>query len=374
METAGLHVAMPAADMVNTADGLWGPGVMDTTQRAQILREFLAHVRHELRVDAKGAQRYRVWCERWHAWCDAHGIRVDRARWVDVGDFLSALADGAFGRPYKPATVAVAHSTLHAYYTYLIREDLCQANPVALLKRPKIPKELPRVPTPAEMHQLLDAIPTRRPKDLRDKAMLELLYACGLRVSELCGLDLSDLDLREGTAIVRGKGAKERLVYLTAPAQDALRDYLWSARNSFVARCKDPQQSHAVFFGAWGRRISRSMVGQAVRQWARIAGLERRIWPHLIRHAFGTHMIEADVGINDVRILMGHDQLNTTLLYVRTARRTQLRQTVLGAHPRQAAARLRGAVVPIVSARPEPERRAHGHPPRVRQLIPRHAR
>ncbi len=344
--------------------------------KPHLLREFQAHVLHELQVAPAGAQRYVLWCERWIAFCDGRGITEQAASWVDAGEFLSGLqqpGQGRGGKGYSASTVAAVHSMLKAYYDFLLRSDHCSKNPFGLIRRPKIPKLLPRVPDPDTMNALLDAIPGRTAKELRDRAILELLYSSGMRVSELCGLDLADLDLRNGVATVRGKGNKERHVYLTPTAVDALRDYLWSARNYFVARCKDPGDRHALFFGAWGRRIRRSMVREAVQKWAARAGIEQRIWPHLIRHAFGTHMIEADVGINDVRILMGHDQLNTTLLYVRTARRTQLRQTVLGAHPRQAAARLRGAVVPIRAVRAEPERPVQLRP-RVRQLLPRHAR
>jgi site-specific recombinase XerD len=219
-----------------------------------------------------------------------------------------------------------------------------EQNPVNAISAPKLPQRLPRPLTGAEIEALLAAPDLSTPQGQRDRAMLELLYAGGLRVSELLALDLSGLDLPQGQARVTGKGAKERIVLIGRPAIAALRMYIEDGRRRLLqgeteqaairrtARASAGNQK-ALFLNRFGNRLSISMFTRSLSEYARAAGIERRVTPHMLRHSFATHMLDGGADLRSVQELLGHESVSTTQIYTQVSQ-PHLRETVQAAHPR----------------------------------------
>lgn len=219
-------------------------------------------------------------------------------------------------------------STLRGFYGFLIREGLARDNPALDIRAPKSGRRLPKALDADQVRHLLDNPDGDGPLIRRDQAMLELLYACGLRLAELIGLDLDDLDLREGRVTVTGKGNKTRRLPVGAPARTALAAWL-EARPAFSA---DPAQQ-ALFLSRRGRRISPSSVQQRLRRGALARGLEDHLHPHKLRHSFATHLLESSGDLRAVQELLGHANLSTTQIYTHLDFQ-HLARVYDGAHPR----------------------------------------
>ncbi|WP_101674741.1 tyrosine recombinase XerC [Alloalcanivorax mobilis] len=219
-------------------------------------------------------------------------------------------------------------STLRTFYGFLIREGQARDNPALDIRAPKSGKRLPKALDADQVTHLLDSPTGEGPLALRDQAMLELLYACGLRLAELIGLNLNDADLVEGRVTVTGKGNKTRRVPMGKPAQAALRQWL-KARPALVA---DPDQP-ALFVSQRGRRISPSSVQQRLKRSALTRGLEDHLHPHKLRHSFATHLLESSGDLRAVQELLGHANLSTTQVYTHLDFQ-HLARIYDGAHPR----------------------------------------
>jgi integrase/recombinase XerC len=259
--------------------------------------------------------------------------------WGDVTpallrQWLAAL----HGQGYAKASVARRVSELRAFYTYLHSRDLAETNPVNAVSSPKLPQRLPRPLTTEEVEALLAAPDQSTPQGQRDRAMLELLYAGGLRISELLALDLADVDLAQGQVRVLGKGAKERVVFIGRPAVEALKAYLGDGRTTLAAaaggaRLPSERKPAALFLNRFGRRLSESMFTRTLRDYAGAAGIEHKVTPHMFRHSFATHLLDGGADLRSVQELLGHEQASTTQIYTQVSQ-GQLRETVLKAHPR----------------------------------------
>jgi tyrosine recombinase XerC len=239
---------------------------------------------------------------------------------------------------YVKASVVRRISELRSFYTYLRRHDLVPVNPVLALSAPKLPQRLPRPLTREEIDALLAAPDVTTPQGQRDRAMLELLYAGGLRVSELLALDLGAVDLAQRQLRVLGKGAKERVALIGRPAAEALTTYLADGRSKLsgaggMAGAPSPRKSPAVFLNRYGHRLSVSMFTRTLSDYARAAGIEHAVTPHMFRHSFATHLLDGGADLRSVQELLGHEQASTTQIYTQVSQ-NQLRDTVLRAHPR----------------------------------------
>jgi integrase/recombinase XerC len=265
--------------------------------------------------------------------------------WADVTPallrkWLARLhADG-----YVKASVARRVSELRAFYAYLHRRGLVAQNPVMAISAPRLPQRLPRPLTHEEVAALLAAPDLATPQGQRDRAMIETLYAGGLRVSELLALDLGALDLQQGQARVMGKGAKERIVLIGQPAVRALRLYISDGRVKLLQGeteaaaerriARQPQHSQkALFLNRFGGRLSVSMFTRQLSDYARAAGIQRRVTPHMLRHSFATHLLDGGADLRSVQELLGHESVSTTQIYTQVSQ-SQLRTTVESAHPR----------------------------------------
>ncbi len=231
---------------------------------------------------------------------------------------------------YAKTTIARRLAAVRSFGKFLCRQGVLKSNPAEALRGPRQDKKLPHFLTVADVRKLLAAPPDGLPLGRRDRAILETLYSAGLRVSELVGLNVADVDLSDGVCVVRGKGKKERLALLGGPAKQALTAWL-ADRAALLAERR--RESPAVFVNKAGGRLTTRSVGRLMAKYLRQAGLDPRTTPHTLRHSFATHMLDAGADIRGVQELLGHKSLSTTQVYthVTTAR---LRQSYHKAHPR----------------------------------------
>jgi len=245
-----------------------------------------------------------------------------------AGDIESYLA-WRFAQHAQPRSAARYTSTLKRFYRYLLRENLITADPTLNLDSPKLPRSLPKSLTEADVERLLDSANAETPLSLRDRAMLETLYATGLRVSELVGLKLTALNINDGVLRVTGKGNKDRLVPLGEEAVEWLRRYLADARPPLMEK----NLSDAVFVTARGDGMTRQAFWYLLKRRARAAGIERPLSPHTLRHAFATHLLNHGADLRVVQMLLGHSDISTTQIYTHVARE-RLKQLHAQHHPR----------------------------------------
>lgn len=213
-----------------------------------------------------------------------------------------------FEQGREKSSQARALSGIRSFFNFLLLTDEIEASPAELITAPKFGRHLPDVLTTGEIDRILSAIDTSTPKGLRDCAMLELLYSCGLRVSELISLRLGDLFFGEGYIRVTGKGDKQRLVPINDLARDKIRFYLEVRRTA-------SRSEEVLFLNNRGTQLTRVMVFTLLREAARRAGIEKRISPHTFRHSFATHLLEGGAGIRQVQELLGHESILTTEIY-----------------------------------------------------------
>lgn len=233
---------------------------------------------------------------------------------------------------YHRASIARRLSEVRSFFWFLRREGIVKANPVASLEGPKVPRRLPNYLTVSEMDKLLNAPDRSNPLGLRDAAILEVLYASGVRVSELVALNVSHVNLEAGELRVWGKGAKERIALIGEAAKRTLRQYLQTARPELAARSKGPAPA-ALFLNHRGGRLSARSVQTMLDDMARVAGLDKRVTPHMIRHSFATHLLENGADLRVVQELLGHATLSATQIYTHVSQRGT-REVYLKAHPR----------------------------------------
>jgi integrase/recombinase XerD len=227
------------------------------------------------------------------------------------------------------ATIARRLAALKAFYQFLVRERRIESDPTANLESPKLEKRLPKVLTVAEVERLLSQPDPAQAAGIRDRAMLELLYATGIRVSELVSLNVSDLNLDGGYIRCAGKGAKERVVPLGSLAVQTCRDYLTHARNRLVRDRNEP----ALFVNHHGHRLTRQGFWKIVKKYADDARIDKEITPHTLRHSFATHLLENGADLRSVQEMLGHADISTTQIYTQVTR-GRLQEVYARSHPR----------------------------------------
>jgi integrase/recombinase XerD len=221
-------------------------------------------------------------------------------------------------------------SGIKAFYKYLIQEDIIKQNPAELLESPKIGRDLPDTLSVLEINKLISAIDLSKPEGTRNKAMLETLYGCGLRVSELINLKISNLYFNDGFIKITGKGNKERLVPIGQVAMNCIHLYLENNRYRIEVN-KD--SSDILFLNNRGGALSRVMIFLIIKNLANVTGLKKKISPHTFRHSFATHLIEGGADLRAVQEMLGHESITTTEIYTHLDRE-YLREAILSYHPR----------------------------------------
>jgi len=245
-----------------------------------------------------------------------------------VDELQQARTDDGLRR-YKESSIARALAAVRSFHRFCLEEGLLGSDPSGDVGGPRVPQGIPKALSEAEVDALLAAVPGDGPRPRRDRAILEMLYAGGLRISELVGLDLGDVDLYDGLVRVLGKGSKERVVPLGRTAREAVGDYLTTGRPELVGR----QTTSALFLNARGGRLTRQGAWLMVRAAGDRAGLQGRLFPHVLRHSCATHMLDRGADIRVVQELLGHASLSTTQVYTKVSPE-RLRAVYDQAHPR----------------------------------------
>lgn len=220
-------------------------------------------------------------------------------------------------------------SGIKAFYRYLLMEDMIKKDPTALLEGPRLGSKLPEVLTVVEIDRMLEKIDLSKPQGRRNKAMLETLYSCGLRVTELVGLQISGIFRAEGFIRIIGKGDKERLVPFSARALKEIDLYL-PDRNTLSIQ---PGNEDVLFLNRRGRMLTRNMVFTIIKELARDAGIQKTVSPHTFRHSFATHLVEGGADLRAVQEMLGHESITTTEIYTHLDRE-YLREAIISFHPR----------------------------------------
>ncbi len=268
---------------------------------------------------------YRIDLGQFAEWARARGLVPTDVRYREVRRYGAGLSAAGSA----PATVARKLAAIRGLFDLLIRTERVAQNPADLVSSPKKAEKLPRVLSQEQMRSLLERIPARTPLELRDRAMLELAYSCGLRCEEIVNLDHGALDYETEQLRVLGKGSKERLLPVGEPARDALRRYLERGRRALSA---DPSES-ALFLSKTGRRLSSSDVTRRLGLWAREAAIAGGVSPHALRHSFATHLLEGGADLRTIQELLGHSSISTTQVYTRVDA-ARLRDSYAATHPR----------------------------------------
>ena len=259
------------------------------------------------------------------AWLATRGRDIVTARREDLLDYLSErVIKGA-----RPRTTARLLSSLRRFYRYLLRDGRISADPTVRIDTPRIGRPLPDSLSEEEVVRLLDAPDADDALGLRDRAMLELLYACGLRVSELVSLAQEQIDLTQGVVRLMGKGSKERLVPLGEEASDWLQRYIAHSRPELAAGAS----ARSLFITRRGRAMTRQAFWYRLRHYAVTSGINKALSPHTLRHAFATHLLNHGADLRVVQMLLGHSDLSTTQIYTHVARE-RLKELHSRHHPR----------------------------------------
>jgi integrase/recombinase XerD len=254
---------------------------------------------------------------------------------ADLADFVATLAAGTEERPpVAPATLQRKVACLRSFYRHLRRQGILEADPTANLRAPRQTRRLPHVLSRDQVTKLLEQPQGTEPAALRDRALLEVMYACGLRASEAVGLLVSDVDLQAGVLRARGKGSKERLVPIGREALRALRHYLEKARPRMVG----DRGEDRLFVNHRGGGLTRQGLYKIVQRHARTAGLEHKMSPHTLRHTFATHLLAGGCDLRAVQEMLGHADVATTQIYTHLSAE-RLRDVYFDAHPRASVSR-----------------------------------
>lgn len=244
----------------------------------------------------------------------------------DLQHYLAHLYDLGFAT----STVARHLSAIRTFYAYLIIEGHILASPCELIENPKLPQNLPTVLTVGEVTTLMNSLSGGTPHEDRNKAMIELLYASGMRISELLALDVSDLYLDMGFVRCTGKGNKQRIIPIGTLATTALQAYLKKSRQKFL---KEEKKTGALFLNRLGTRLTRQGFWKLLKAQAQTAGIKKEISPHKLRHSFATHLVENGADLRIVQELLGHADISTTQIYTHISK-THLKKVIEEAHPR----------------------------------------
>lgn len=249
---------------------------------------------------------------------------LHQARQADIQQYLAVRFPHS-----KPRSISRLIATLRRFYRYALRESQVEVDPTLQIDSPKLPRSLPKSLNEEEVEALLDAPDLGQPRGLRDRAMLELLYACGLRVSELVGLKVTEIGLQEGVIRVTGKGSKTRLVPMGEEALEWIGRYLKEARPDILQK----RLSDSLFVTQRGEAMTRQAFWYLIKRYALQAGIRKPISPHVLRHAFATHLLNHGADLRVVQMLLGHADISTTQIYTHVARE-RLKQLHAVHHPR----------------------------------------
>jgi integrase/recombinase XerD len=293
----------------------------------RLILDFLAYLELERGLSRNTLEAYRSDLLQFGAFLDRRGVTVMQAVHGDLAAFLFELAGTP--APVAAATLGRKVACLRSFYRHLRREGAIDHDPTAELRGPPKSQRLPKVLSRDEVARLLNGPKGTDPRALRDRALLEVMYACGLRASEAIGLELSDIDLEEGVVRARGKGSKERLVPVGRQAVGALEAYCRSGRPLLLSARVESR----LFLNHRGSGLTRQGLYKIVQGYARGAGLQEKMSPHTLRHTFATHLLAGGCDLRSLQEMLGHADLATTQVYTHLSAE-RLKDAYFSAHPR----------------------------------------
>ena len=295
-----------------------------------LILDFLAYLEFERGLSRNTLEAYRSDLLQFGAYLQRAGVSALDAEHTHLTGFLDELAAGGEDRPpVAAATLQRKAACLRSFYRHLRREGMLDRDPTADLRAPRKSQRLPHVLTRDEVQKLLGAPRGTDPSALRDRALLELMYACGLRASEAIGLSLGDVDLHVGVLRASGKGSKERLVPVGREAVQAVRAYLDRGRPKLVGLRDEPH----LFVNHRGTGLTRQGLYKIVQRHARAVGLDGKMSPHTLRHTFATHLLAGGCDLRSVQEMLGHADVATTQIYTHVSAQ-KLKDVYFDAHPR----------------------------------------
>ena len=294
------------------------PGLVPAPAVSPQVLEFLDFCRVEKGLSANTVDAYRRDLERFFA----HGGGEN-------AEAVRSHLDSLYAAGMASRSIARHLTTLRNYFAFLNREGRLSTDPVDTIPSPRHPRPLPKRLHPEDVDRLLGAPDRSRPNGLRDCAMLELLYACGTRVSELCSVELRGLDLEMGILRVNGKGGKQRLIPVGKAAVAAIGDYLRTGRGALLKGRVNPY----LFVTSQGGPMTRQAFWHLMKRYGLRAGIAQPLTPHLLRHTFATHLLDGGADLRSVQTMLGHADISTTQIYTHVLR-SRLRKTVDEHHPR----------------------------------------
>lgn len=298
----------------------------DITDLARVKRNFQVYLRVEKGLSKNTADAYRDDVDKLTSYLAEVGVAIERATTADLDNFVASLHDLGIG----PRSTSRIISGIKSFYKYLRLEGYAEQNPTQLLDSPRIGRHLPEVLTLEEIDAMIACIDMGTPEGVRNRAIIETMYSCGLRVSEVVGLQMSLIYANEEFVIVRGKGDKQRVVPISKVALEQINIYLNEVRSGLTVKrgCDD-----ILFLNRRGGQLSRQMVFIIIKRLCELAGIHKSISPHTLRHSFATHLLEGGANLRAIQQMLGHESITTTEIYVHIDR-TRLRNEILQHHPR----------------------------------------
>jgi integrase/recombinase XerD len=288
------------------------------------LDTFIDHLWLEDGLSKNTLESYRSDLKNFALWLDKSDTQLLHANQADIQQYLAVKFPQS-----KPRSIGRLVASMRRFYRYYLRENLIEVDPTLQIESPKLPRSLPKSLNEQEVEDLLNAPNVNQVIGLRDKAMLELLYASGLRVSELIGIKVNEVSTQDGVVRVTGKGNKTRLVPMGEEAADWIVRYLKNARPEILQK----RLSDALFVTSRASAMTRQAFWYLIKRYARVAGIHKPMSPHVMRHAFATHLLNHGADLRVVQMLLGHSDISTTQIYTHVARE-RLKKLHSVHHPR----------------------------------------
>lgn len=290
------------------------------------LRGFLGYLTLQKGLSENTRIAYGLDLQKLIGWLKQTNTALSEVTYADLQEFMAAIHDLGIAVRSQARLV----SAIKQFFRYLWIEGMVTADPALLLEVPKIGKHLPEVLSVEEIDSMIAMIDLSTPEGIRNRAIIETLYGCGLRVSELISLEISKINFDDEFLSIVGKGSKERIVPMSEVAIERIREYLDNVRTNLKIK---PEADHILFLNRRGGQLTRQMIFTIIRTLAELAGIKKRISPHTLRHSFATHLLEGGANLRVIQQMLGHESIATTEIYLHLDN-TLLREQILLHHPR----------------------------------------
>ena len=291
------------------------------------LQDYLHFLKVERQLADNTISSYKRDLTSYIGWFVQHSTELQSINQQKITEYLHSLKES--GKSSR--TVSRQISSIRSFHQFMLRDKVTDTDPTVHLELPKLEQKLPRVLSPADIDTIIDTVGTTTPQSIRDTAMIELLYGTGMRVSELIGMNVSDINLTMGFVRVFGKGSKERIVPIGTTAVNACTAYLEDVRPEFVSAARSDRD--ALFLNGRGGRLTRQSIWSLLRSVSERAQLTQKLTPHMLRHSFATHLVENGADLRSVQEMLGHADISTTQIYTHVSK-TRLKDVYSQYHPR----------------------------------------